>query len=73
MYLHVKKLMYTVTIGEPDVRFGKMLLEHPKDRQTHGPKCILAKPATEPRTAASWLAKPCPEVRAGSQFVTVYR
>jgi Mn-containing catalase len=27
MYHHVKKLMYTVTIGEPDPRFGKMLLE----------------------------------------------
>lgn len=27
MFHHVKKLMYTVNIGEPDVRFGKMLLE----------------------------------------------
>lgn len=27
MYHHVKKLMYTVKIGTPDVRFGKMLLE----------------------------------------------
>src|SRR6201994_2448073 len=27
MYHHVKKLMYTVNIGEPDVKFGKMLLE----------------------------------------------
>lgn len=27
MYHHVKKLMYTVNIGAPDVRFGKMLLE----------------------------------------------
>jgi Mn-containing catalase len=27
MYHHVKKLMYTVKIGEPDVRFGRMLLE----------------------------------------------
>src|ERR1700691_4011570 len=27
MYHHVKKLMYTVTIGEPDPKFGKMLLE----------------------------------------------
>lgn len=27
MYHHVKKLMYTVGIGEPDVRFGNMLLE----------------------------------------------
>ena len=27
MYHHVKKLMYTVNIGEPDVRFGNMLLE----------------------------------------------
>jgi Mn-containing catalase len=27
MYHHVKKLMYTVNIGTPDVRFGKMLLE----------------------------------------------
>src|SRR5271167_56530 len=27
MYHHVKKLMYTVTIGEADPRFGKMLLE----------------------------------------------
>jgi Mn-containing catalase len=27
MYHHVKKLMYTVEIGEPDPRFGKMLLE----------------------------------------------
>ena len=27
MYHHVKKLMYTVNIGEPDVRFGDMLLE----------------------------------------------
>src|SRR5258707_12416369 len=27
MYHHVKKLMYTVSIGEPDVRFGNMLLE----------------------------------------------
>ena len=27
MYHHVKKLMYTVNIGEADVRFGNMLLE----------------------------------------------
>ncbi|MCA9207514.1 MAG: manganese catalase family protein [Planctomycetales bacterium] len=27
MYHHVKKLMYTVNIGEPDPRFGRMLLE----------------------------------------------
>jgi Mn-containing catalase len=27
MYHHVKKLMYTVNVGEPDVRFGNMLLE----------------------------------------------
>ena len=27
MYHHVKKLMYTVNIGEPDVQFGRMLLE----------------------------------------------
>jgi len=27
MYHHVKKLMYTVKIGTPDVRFGNMLLE----------------------------------------------
>ncbi len=27
MYHHVKKLMYTVQVGEPDPRFGKMLLE----------------------------------------------
>ena len=27
MYHHVKKLMYTVTIGEADARFGRMLLE----------------------------------------------
>jgi len=27
MYHHVKKLMYTVNIGTPDVHFGKMLLE----------------------------------------------
>lgn len=27
MYHHVKKLMYTVNVGAPDVRFGKMLLE----------------------------------------------
>lgn len=27
MYHHVKKLMYTVNIGAPDVRFGRMLLE----------------------------------------------
>jgi Mn-containing catalase len=27
MYHHVKKLMYTVHIGEPDVKFGNMLLE----------------------------------------------
>lgn len=27
MYHHVKKLMYTVQIGEPDPRFGRMLLE----------------------------------------------
>jgi Mn-containing catalase len=27
MYHHVKKLMYTVNIGEPNVRFGNMLLE----------------------------------------------
>ena len=27
MYHHVKKLMYTVKIGTPDVRFGRMLLE----------------------------------------------
>ena len=27
MYHHVKKLMYTVRVGEPDPRFGNMLLE----------------------------------------------
>ncbi|UWZ84708.1 manganese catalase family protein [Occallatibacter riparius] len=27
MYHHVKKLMYTVKVGTPDVRFGRMLLE----------------------------------------------
>ena len=27
MYHHVKKLMYTVNVGEPDPRFGTMLLE----------------------------------------------
>jgi Mn-containing catalase len=27
MYHHVKKLMYDVNVGEPDPRFGKMLLE----------------------------------------------
>ncbi len=27
MYHHVKKLMYKVNVGEPDVRFGNMLLE----------------------------------------------
>jgi manganese catalase len=27
MYHHVKKLMYTVDVGQPDVRFGRMLLE----------------------------------------------
>lgn len=27
MYHHVKKLMYTVKVGTPDVRFGSMLLE----------------------------------------------
>jgi Mn-containing catalase len=27
MYHPVKKLMYTVTIGDPDPKFGKMLLE----------------------------------------------
>ncbi len=27
MYYHVKKLMYTVRVDEPDPRFGNMLLE----------------------------------------------
>jgi Mn-containing catalase len=27
MYHHIKKLMYTVNIGTPDVKFGRMLLE----------------------------------------------
>jgi Mn-containing catalase len=27
MYHHIKKLMYTVQVGEPDPRFGRMLLE----------------------------------------------
>ncbi len=27
MYHHIKKLMYTVKVGTPDVRFGRMLLE----------------------------------------------
>jgi Mn-containing catalase len=27
VYHHVKKLMYTVNVGQPDVRFGRMLLE----------------------------------------------
>ena len=27
MYHHVKKLMYTVNVGEPDPHFGNMLLE----------------------------------------------
>jgi Mn-containing catalase len=26
MYHHIKKLMYTVHVDEPDVRFGNMLL-----------------------------------------------
>src|SRR4249920_1522004 len=27
MYHHIKKLMFTVRVGKPDVRFGNMLLE----------------------------------------------
>jgi Mn-containing catalase len=27
MYHHIKQLMYTVRIGQPDPRFGNMLLE----------------------------------------------
>jgi Mn-containing catalase len=27
MYHHVKKLMYTVNVGEADPKFGRMLLE----------------------------------------------
>src|SRR6201994_751555 len=27
MYHHIKKMMYTVNVGTPDVRFGNMLLE----------------------------------------------
>jgi Mn-containing catalase len=27
MYHHIKKLMYTVNVGNPDPRFGNMLLE----------------------------------------------
>ena len=27
MYHHVKKLMYTVRVGQADPKFGKMLLE----------------------------------------------
>src|SRR6202000_2472760 len=27
MYHHIKELMYTVNVGTPDVRFGRMLLE----------------------------------------------
>src|SRR3954451_22639710 len=27
MYHHIKKLMYTVRVGQPDPRFGNMLLE----------------------------------------------
>ena len=27
MYHHIKKLMYTVQVNEPDPRFGNMLLE----------------------------------------------
>lgn len=27
MYRHIKKLMYTVNVGTPDVKFGKLLLE----------------------------------------------
>jgi hypothetical protein len=27
MYHHIKKLMYTVNVGTPNVRFGNMLLE----------------------------------------------
>jgi hypothetical protein len=27
MYHHIKKLMFTVRVGEPDRRFGNMLLE----------------------------------------------
>ncbi len=27
MYHHVKQLMYTVRVGEPDPQFGRMLLE----------------------------------------------
>src|SRR2546421_1995377 len=27
MYHHIKRLMYTVRVGRPDPRFGKMLLE----------------------------------------------
>lgn len=37
MYHHVKKLMYNVKVGKPDVRFGRMLLE-----QFGGPNGELA-------------------------------
>src|SRR6202046_580438 len=47
MYHHVKKLMYTVNIGEPDVRFGNMLLE-----QFGGPNGELA--AAMQYTVQAW-------------------
>jgi hypothetical protein len=33
MYHHVKKLMYTVRVDEPDPRFGNMLLRAIRGRQ----------------------------------------
>jgi Mn-containing catalase len=47
MYHHVKKLMYTVKIGEPNVRFGNMLLE-----QFGGPNGELA--AAMQYTVQAW-------------------
>jgi len=47
MYHHIKKLMYSVNVGEPDVRFGNMLLE-----QFGGPNGELA--AAMQYTVQAW-------------------
>jgi hypothetical protein len=65
MYHHVKKLMFTVRVDEPDVRFGNMLLE-----QFGGANGELAADAAgsrlKPCATSAAISAPKPPVRAAS-------
>ncbi len=41
MYHHVKKLMYTVRVDEPDPKFGNMLLEQFGEAESSPQSCNI--------------------------------